>query len=197
MSIKSPILTLCRSKARSFSRDIPLVYQRRGENERDVKSAAPKSESGSKVRPGIRTSDNALPDRTEGTTAMAASIKDLDHYESEATVYYFIWYIVYVVLGVGSIVLPALAAFGLNLGTDNSTKYLAGLGSLAAALFGFFKPNEYISAFDAAIAEFRSLRFEFDALSDKEKASRFGNAVRLMAFKYHGLSTSQPRDGNP
>jgi hypothetical protein len=127
---------------------------------------------------------------------MAASVGDLDRYEKEATLYYFIWYIVYALLGVGSIVLPALAALGLDLGIDNSSKYFAGLGSLAAALFGFFKPNEYISAFDAAIAELRSLRFEFDGLTEGERAKRFGDAVRLMAFRYHGLSTSQPRDAN-
>jgi hypothetical protein len=127
---------------------------------------------------------------------MAASVKDLDRYETEATAYYFIWYVVYVLLGVGAVALPALAALDIDFGIHNSGRYMSGAGSLAALLFGFFKPNEYIASFDAAIAEIRSLRFGFDGLAEKEKAKRFDRAMRLMTFKYHGLSPSRPPDEN-
>jgi len=45
---------------------------------------------------------------------MVASIKDLDRYETEATVYYFIWFTIYIVLGVGAIALPAFGRYGFQ-----------------------------------------------------------------------------------
>jgi len=74
-----------------------------------------------------------------------------------------------------------------NFGISNSGKYFAGFGAFAAALFGFLKPNDYATAFDAAIAEIRSLRFRFDGLTEAQRGERFDTIVRLMAFKYHGV----------
>jgi hypothetical protein len=69
------------------------------------------------------------------------SIDECNKYEREATVYYFLWVLIYALLGLDAVVLPGLSAMGVDLGFSNGAKYLAGMGGLAAAAYGFFKPH--------------------------------------------------------
>ncbi len=46
---------------------------------------------------------------------MSLSLDDLSRYEREATRFYVLWFAIYIVLGLGAIILPGLAAMGLTL----------------------------------------------------------------------------------
>jgi hypothetical protein len=126
---------------------------------------------------------------------MAVSVADLDRYEREATYFYYLWFIIYLALGLATIILPGLAAMGIDFGVANGEKYIAGSGALAAAMFGFLKPNDYAAAFDAAIAEIRSLRTRFDSLPPEATNNRLDVIFNLMAFKYQGSLPSNPKSG--
>lgn len=124
---------------------------------------------------------------------MAVTHDDLTRYEREATRLYVLWFTIYASLGIGAIILPGLAAMGLTFGMADGVKYLAGAGGLCAALYGFIKPNDYASAFDAAIAELRSLRARSDLLTEQQRADRLDVCLHLMAFKYQGALPAHPR----
>jgi hypothetical protein len=47
--------------------------------------------------------------------AVSLSLDDLSRYEREATRFYVLWFAIYIVLGLGAIILPGLAAMGLTL----------------------------------------------------------------------------------
>lgn len=111
---------------------------------------------------------------------MAVSDIDINRYEREATVYYFLWFTIYVILGLSAVVLPLLAAIDVAPHWENSKTYFAALGAIAAAAYGFLKPNDYVAAFDAAVAELRSLRARADLLTPEQQADRFDVIVRLM-----------------
>lgn len=117
---------------------------------------------------------------------MAISNLDIDRYEKEATAYYVLWFIVYLILGLAAILLPAMAAINIAPDSVSSSKYLAALGAAAAATYGFLKPNDYAASFDAAVAELRSLRARLDLLTPEQQADRMDVILRLMAFKYQG-----------
>jgi hypothetical protein len=118
---------------------------------------------------------------------LAADRIEVDKFEAEANRFYYLWFFIYLILGAGAIILPGLSAMGMTLGLGvDGPKYLAGLGALAAAIYGFFKPNDYVAAFDAAIAECRSLRNRLGRIPDAEKDQRMDVIVHLMSFKYDG-----------
>jgi hypothetical protein len=123
---------------------------------------------------------------------MPLSIEDVDSYEREAMRYYFLWYAIYVLLGLGAIAFPALAAMGVTFGVADGAKYLSGAGGLCAAIFGFLKPNDYLAVFDAAITEFRSLRVRFSVITEEQRVEKIDYALRLTVFKYPGVSASNP-----
>jgi hypothetical protein len=128
---------------------------------------------------------------------MVDELERLKSLERQATAYYFIWFTVYLLLGVLAMLLPAVSAMGITFGIAEGQKYLAGFGALAASAFGFFKPNEYAAAFDGAIAEIGSLRMSLDTLSPDEKSKRFDLIYRLMAFKYQGSLPGRPVVAQP
>ena len=116
---------------------------------------------------------------------MATSTAEIDRFENQATAYYFLWFAIYLILGLAAIALPAMAAMGIPFG-ESSSKYLAGLGAAAAATYGFLKPNDYAASFDSAVAELRSLRSRFELLTEEQRADRMDHVYHLMAFKYQG-----------
>ena len=128
---------------------------------------------------------------------MPVSTKDVIQYERQAIFLYSFWFVMYLVLGLGAIVLPGLAAMGVTFGFANDPKYLAGSGGLCAAAYGFIKPNEYAASFDRAISELQILRAKFDLLTDKQRADQLEACLRITTFKYQGTLPTEQKSPNP
>jgi hypothetical protein len=109
---------------------------------------------------------------------------------------YYFWFIVYVALGVLSVILPGLAAIGLWSG--DTSKYLAGAGALAAAVFAFLRPHEYASGFDAATQAVWKTQIAHDLgqIGEKEISEELRRAVEITTFKYGGLAIASTQPEN-
>lgn len=132
-----------------------------------------------------------MPMPSDRATAHLATLRSL---QREARCFYYGWFFVYAVLGLAAIVLPGLAAMGVGAGADDA-KYLAGGGALAASLFGFLKPNQYLAAFDTALAEIGSLQDRIELFEDDAAGNVLRSIRLLMAFNYQGMpgpSTTAP-----
>jgi hypothetical protein len=54
--------------------------------------------------------------------------------------HYYVWFYIWLVLGLGAIVLPLLAALA-PISDEQISRILAGAGAIAAASFGFLRPH--------------------------------------------------------
>jgi hypothetical protein len=112
---------------------------------------------------------------------------------------YYLWIILYGVLGLGSIIGPGLAATPLL--REPRSRVAAGIGALCAAVFGFLQPNTYATAFDVALRIVRDAQITYSTGQAKPEdiAARLIDAENLTHFSYSGLqdvAASKTRDGH-
>jgi hypothetical protein len=101
---------------------------------------------------------------------------------------YYLWFMLYVLLGTASIALPAVAALGIWDNKPYGTMF-AGLGSIVAAVFAFLKPHEYASGYDFAVQTAINVKASFfmGRITSVEAAALLNKANEAVIFKYAGL----------
>lgn len=100
------------------------------------------------------------------------------------------WYIRHVFLGSLAIALPSIAAIS-NFDAP-TTRVLAGLGALAAALAAFLNTRGLASSYDAAtqIAWTAWIRRKLGQASEEEVSSLLQQAIDVTTFKYEPIPRS-------
>jgi hypothetical protein len=100
---------------------------------------------------------------------------------------YYLWIIVYGVLGLGSIIFPAVAAFPIF--NELRSRIAAGIGALCATVFAFLQPNIYATAFDAALKIARDAQISYATGKSKpeEIAAQLKTAEDITHFSYSAL----------
>ena len=116
-----------------------------------------------------------------------AQLRTVNSYLRLMIVGYYWWYFVYLVLGLGSIVLPGLAV--MKWPSAEAVPWMAGAGSLAAAMFGFLKPHEYATGFDAATQTLLKVKASLQLGKPGEEGvvAEIHRAIDYTTFKYGNL----------
>lgn len=97
---------------------------------------------------------------------------------------YYAWFVVHVVLGIATVVLPGLAAMAVF--DDVITRWLAGAGALVGAVVSFLRPYEYATGYDAGLQRAWRARILLtcDSIDVPTAGRELAKAVDLTTFRY-------------
>jgi hypothetical protein len=107
---------------------------------------------------------------------------------------YYLWIGIYGLLGLGSIIFPAVAAFPIF--NEVRSRIAAGIGALCATIFAFLQPNTYATAFDMALKMARDAQISYSAgkSTPEQIVAQLINAEDITHFSYSGLQDkAQPK----
>ena len=104
---------------------------------------------------------------------------------------YYLWYLGYIVLGISSIVLPALAAIGVW--PQAVGQILAGAGAVVSAVFVFLKPNEYASGFNEAKQRVwrAKIGYSLGTLDEHGVDKEISEALKIITYRYAGVANTK------